>query len=124
MGLTPDEYAENEIEKLDMSSYAQFDFKTRLVLGNSGENARAAKERLYILGYYDGDTDNDVFDAELREAVINFQKANDILSYGIIDVVTQTRLESIVSQIESITDNQLIKAYEMFGGKKEDLFEA
>lgn len=122
VGLTPDEYAENEKSKLDLSGYSQFDFNTKSVLGNSGENVKAAKERLALIGYYNGDTENDVFDTELREAVINFQRANDIFSYGILDVVTQARIENIVSQLEKTDDNQLIKAYEMFGGKAEDLF--
>lgn len=123
VGLTPDEYVENETAGLDMSEYSEFDFRTRAALGSGGENVKAAKERLYILGYYNGDTENSVFDAELKEAVSDFQRAHDILSYGVLDIITQARIDSEVSKIETTTDNQLIKAYEMFGGKKENLFE-
>ena len=123
VGLTPDEYVENETTSLDMSEYSEFDFRTRSALGSGGENVKAAKERLYILGYYNGDTENSVFDAELKEAVSDFQRAHDILSYGVLDIITQARIDGEVSKIETTTDNQLIKAYEMFGGKKENLFE-
>lgn len=79
------------------------------------------KERLYLLGFYNGNTDSDVFDDELKTAIKDFQKANDLLSYGVLDIPTQKKIEKVFSKIEVTTDNQFEKAYELMGGNLEDL---
>ena len=82
---------------------------------------KAAKERLYLLDFYNGNTDSDVFDDELKTAIKDFQKANDLLSYGVLDIPTQKKIEKVFSKIEVTTDNQFEKAYELMGGNLEDL---
>lgn len=122
VGLTPNEYVENVVSKIDTTGYSFFDFKTKSSFGSSDDNVKAAKERLKILGFFDGETSSKVFDAELKTAVSDFQKANDLFSYGILDVATQVKIEKAFSSIEITTDDQMKKAYSMLGGNAEELF--
>lgn len=119
IGLTPDKYVENTTENIDTSNYTSFDYKTRASLGSSGDNVKAAKERLKIFGYYSGDTESGVFDKSLKEAVESFQQMNDLFSYGVIDIATQKKLDELFSQITVVQDNQFDTAYELMGGKSE-----
>ena len=121
-GLTPDTYVENVTSKIDTSKYTPFDYSTRSALGMSDDNVMAAKERLRVLGYYDGAVDSGVFDMELKNAVKTFQQANDIFSYGVLDIPTQERIEEIFSDIDVTSDEQLKTAYKMFGGDVNNLY--
>lgn len=121
IGLTPDIKVENEYTDIDLSSYAQFDYKTRSALGAKNENVQAAKERLSMLGFYSGNID-DVFDSGLRESVSGFQKANQLFSYGVLDVPTEELIEDYASQLKIMDDKQLEAAYKYFGGKVENLY--
>ncbi len=121
-GLTPDEYVENTTSSIDTSGYAQFDFKTRNALGSSHENVKAAKQRLKVLGLYTGDAENDVFDTDFKETIKSFQQANDLFAYGVLDIVTQVKIDELFSSIEVTSDEQLKAAYAKFGGKEEDLY--
>ena len=122
VGLTPDVIVENEIHPLDTSSYTQFDYDTKASLGQKNDNVKAAKERLEVLGFYEGEI-NDIFDTELLEAVKAFQSASQTFSYGVLDAPTQLRLEEIISGFSVVDDIQLQTAYEMFGGNADDLYE-
>lgn len=117
IGLTPDIEVENTTEKIDMSEYISFDYVTKSALGNKGDNVIAAKERLSLLNYYNGDVENNVFDEELKDAVADFQSMNNLLSYGVLDVATQKKLDKVVSKLEINKDNQFEKAYQMFSEK-------
>ncbi len=121
-GLTPDVEVENIISSIDTAGYSSFDFKTKVSFGAYSDNVKAAKERLKILGFYKGDASNKVFDGELKEAVSNFQKANDLFSYGVLDIATQVTIDEVFSDIEITTDEQLKKAYSMLGGDVSKLF--
>ena len=121
IGLTPDVEVENITDRIDTSKYTPFDYTTKQSYGNSSDNVKAAKERLYLLDFYNGNTDSDVFDDELKTAIKDFQKANDLLSYGVLDIPTQKKIEKVFSKIEVTTDNQFEKAYELMGGNLEDL---
>ena len=121
IGLTPDVEVENTTDGIDTSKYTPFDYTTKQSYGNSSDNVKAAKERLYLLDFYNGNTDSDVFDDELKTAIKDFQKANDLLSYGVLDIPTQKKIEKVFSKIEVTTDNQFEKAYELMGGNLEDL---
>ena len=79
------------------------------------------KERLYLLDFYNGNTDSDVFDDELKTAIKDFQKQMICFSYGVLDIPTQKKIEKSFSKIEVTTDNQFEKAYELMGGNLEDL---
>lgn len=122
VGLEPDEYVENTIQKIDKSRYTPFDLSTKLSLGNTGDNVKAAKERLYMLGFYDGDVTNNTFDMDLKEAVKEFQRTNDLLAYGILDIPTQVKIDKMFSKLETTVDVQFETAYEMFDGDKETLY--
>ena len=121
IGLTPDVEVENTTDRIDTSKYTPFDYTTKQSYGNSSDNVKAAKERLYLLDFYNGNTDSDVFDDELKTAIKDFQKANDLLSYGVLDIPTQKKIEKVFSKLEVTTDNQFEKAYELMGGNLEDL---
>lgn len=117
IGLTPDVQIENEEVNIDDSDLAAFDFKTNVSLGNSSDNVIAAKERFSIMGIYNGETSSNIMTEDFKEIISNFQKSNDIFSYGILDVATQKKIDELFSQIKVIQDNQFDKAYEMAGGK-------
>lgn len=123
VGLTPDIIVENTTAPLDTDGYTSFDFKTRVSLGNSNDNVKAAKERLKVLGFFSGDTESAVFDAELLDAVKSFQQANSLHSYGILDIATQVLINKVFSKIEVTTDEQLEEAYARFGGNSEKLYQ-
>ncbi|MCD8180212.1 MAG: S41 family peptidase [Firmicutes bacterium] len=122
VGLTPDEEIENETSKIDTSNYTSFDYETKPSYGSSGDNVKSAKEKLSVLGFYDGDSSSGIFDEELKEAVKDFQREHSLFPYGILDIATQVKIDEVFSDIDVVTDNQLITAYEMFGGSKENLY--
>ncbi len=122
IGLTPDEEVENLTSKIDTSKYTSFDYETKPSYGGSGYNVKSAKEKLYLLGFYEGDVSSEVFDEDLKEAVKDFQRENSLFSYGILDIATQVKIDEVFSDIDVVTDNQLITAYEMFGGSKDELY--
>jgi carboxyl-terminal processing protease len=113
IGLTPDEYVENTVGKIDTSKYTQFDFETKSALGNSSDNVKAAKERLSLMGYYSGDTESPVFDENFKDALKSFQQVNEIFSYGVLDVPTQKRMEEVFADLDAVSDNQFDTAYEL-----------
>lgn len=115
IGLTPDKYVENEVSKFDSSEYTQFDYNTNISLGQSHPNVKAAKERLNLMGNYDGEI-NEVFDEEFYDTIKVFQSMNDIFSYGVLDAPTMKMIESLVSDYDMIRDLQFETAYEMLGG--------
>lgn len=121
-GLTPDEYIENGTKKVDTSEYTKFDFLTPASLGTSGQNVIAAKERLAGMGYYNGNMQNDVFNVDLKEAVIKFQRANNLVDSGVIDVPTQIKIKEVFERIDAIVDVQMREAYKYFGGDPKVLF--
>ncbi len=122
VGLTPDKEVENVIEKIDDTDYTKFDFATRTSFGDTHSNVTAAKERLYMLRFYDGETDSGVFTEELKESVRNFQQANSLLPNAVLDVATQLRINNLFLELESTEDKQLTYAYEFFGGSRDDLY--
>lgn len=119
IGLVPDKAVENTAEKIDDSEYTKFDFQTRAAFGYSHSNAKAAKERLYMLGFYTGSVESDVFDEALKTAVKDFQKANNLLSYGVLDIPTQKRINEEFLNLETVVDDQFSAAMEYFGGSIE-----
>ena len=123
IGLMPDEYVINTREPIDATQYTTFDFKTKWSIGDSGNGVRAAKERLYMLGYYTGNTDNEDFFKDLQNAVKAFQIDMGLVPYGVIDIPTQVHMENRFEKLELYTDNQLEEAYKAFGGRIEDLYE-
>lgn len=121
IGLQPDEYVTNIYHPIDATQYESFDFTTKSALGTFDKNTLAAKQRLSLLGYYNGSADNKVYTAELRNAVKKFQSENGLASTGVLDIPTQVKLEKEFETLKIEEDIQLETAYEMLGGNKEDL---
>ena len=123
VGLTPDIFMINKTQQIDTTQYTQFDFRTKWAVGNSGAGVKAAKERLYMLGYYTGTSENDTFYEDLRSAVKAFQLDENLAPYGVIDIPTQVRMERRFESLQTYDDNQLEEAYKIFGGSVDDLYE-
>lgn len=119
-GITPDKAIENTTRKIDLSRYTKFDYTQKPSVGVNSQNTKAAKERLRILGYYQGETD-DYFDNALFDAVCDFQEESELFPYGVLDISTQKKLEETFSELQEIVDNQIVEAYGYFGGKADDL---
>lgn len=118
VGLFPDVEVENVLKPIDIKDYTSFSFSEKLKLGYKGNDVKSAKEKLYYLGYYNGEI-NDEFDLFLEEAIKDFQEKMDLYSYGVLDLTTQSRIDKEFSKLEILVDAQLNKAYEMFTGEKE-----
>ena len=116
VGLEPDEFIKNTTQTIDSTKYTAFDFKTRAALGDYTKNALAAKEKLALLGYYNGKAENMVYNAELKDAVKAFQGDNRLSASGVLDVATQVKLEDEFEKLKTVVDRQLYAAYEMLGG--------
>ena len=121
VGLYPDIEVQNKTEQINTSDYTKFDFLTPTSLGASGDNVKAAKERLSLLGYYEGNMSNDVFNVDLRDAISEFQKENNMTDSGVLDVPTQIKLKEVFEDLKVMIDTQLERAYEHFGGNISDL---
>ena len=72
------------------------------------------------MGYYSGPI-NDNFEEELATAIYNFQEDSGLGAYGVLDISTQVKIENTFYKIRVEVDDQLIYAYEYFGGNAEDL---
>lgn len=116
VGLEPDEFVKNTTQAIDSTQYTVFDFKTRAALGDYTKNALAAKEKLSLLGFYNGKAEDMSYNAELKDAVKEFQKENRLAASGVLDVATQVKLEDEFEKLKTVVDRQLYTAYEMLGG--------
>lgn len=122
IGLMPDKEVANSKKKIDTTGYTKFDFLTPASLGASGENVKAAKERLAFMNYYKGNLGNDVYNVDLKEAVAKFQRDNNLTDSGVLDVSTQIKLKETFENLETVIDTQLETAYEYLGGNADDLY--
>lgn len=119
-GIEPHEFVENTTMPIDLTKYQTFDYKTKPNIGDVSNNVRAAKERLKVMGYYSGSI-NDTFEPEFHNVIYKFQEENGLGAYGVLDIATQVKMENIFYKIEVEQDDQLMYAYEYFGGNVEDL---
>ena len=119
-GLEPDVYVVNTAEEIDVSKYDEIDYSVETRFGDKSENILPIKERLYVMGYYLSNME-DVFDAELEAAVLDFQITKGLTPTGALDRITMVQIENEFARTEVMVDNQLYEAYETFGGNKEDL---
>lgn len=121
VGITPDYELANAKQKITTSKYVQFDYKTKWKNGDNGDGVKAAKQRLYLLGYKISSIDS-VFNEETANAVLNFQADSGLYPYGVLDITTQVKLENKFAELDETVDMQLIQAYKLFGGNEEDLY--
>ncbi len=120
-GLTPDVKVSNYTEKIDTGLYTPMDRVNRYALGSYGDTVKGAKERLYMLGIYKGKVDDKVFTEELQEAIKEYQYVNNLSASGVLDIVTQQKIENTFSKLQRVVDVQMQTAYEMFGGNIDNL---
>jgi len=116
IGIEPDEYIKNYTEPINTKEYEQFDYKTKWMEGLEGAGIKAAKERLYLLRYYTGETENGQFTSELAEAITAFQADNELYPYGVLDITTQVKIENAFAKLQVLHDKQFDNAYAAMGG--------
>lgn len=121
-GLEPDFLVTNYRKNIDTTQYTPLDFQNRFSMGQNGSAIKGAKERLKMLGYYNGDAANTVFDNILHTAVRAFQADMGLSPSGVLDIATQVKLKEQFEKLETVIDRQLQTAYEKFGGNIEDLY--
>jgi len=120
-GIVPDEAVDNTTKRIDITKYSTFDYKNKPKVGEGSPNVFAAKERLQLMGLYNGKLDEN-FDVELENSIRTFQAANGLYPYGVLDISTQVKIENSFYILEEVVDRQLIFAYEYFGGVEENLY--
>ena len=74
------------------------------------------------MGHYFGNL-NDNFDEPFKNAVVKFQAENGLEQTGTLNVFTKVKMENIFYKLEETVDEQLIYAYEYFGGNKAELYD-
>lgn len=122
VGIKPDTSVQNVTERIDATQYTVFDFRTRFAMGDVSEHIIAAKERLSLMGYFEGKIEDTLFTRDLRESVAMFQRENGLCDTGVLDVATQVKIQELFEKLETVVDLQLYTAYEMFGGNPEELY--
>lgn len=121
VGVEPNEGVYNTIRRIDVTRYQTFDYKTTHSVGESSKNVYAAKERLRMMGLYQGSLD-EYFDTELEKVLRTLQEKAGLNPSGKLDVFTQVHIENTFYKLEEVVDNQFYYAYEYLGGNKDDLF--
>lgn len=80
-------------------------------IGMVSEQVTKAKSILTDLGFYKGEV-NAVYDQECFDAVMQFQRAEGLYPYGVLDFTTQGALNNRLRLANADTDKQLIAAYQ------------
>lgn len=111
VGLEPDHYVTNTTEKFNMSTLTSYDIVRSLKVGDTGDDVRAVKERMRILGYQL--TVDDVYDNATAAAVESFQKATNLFPYGVADITTQIKINDVIADSDVVVDNQYERAVEL-----------
>ena len=113
---------ENYAEKIEVGQYTKFNFTDKWALGDTGTPVKAAKERLYMLGYFNGNIANNTFNVQLQDAIKAYQAKNGLSASGVLDIPTQVQMENTFGALEKEVDVQLRRAYEAFGGNADELY--
>ncbi len=116
IGIKPDKTIENYKVPIDTTKYEQFDYKTKFDIGHEGAGVKAAKQRLSLMRYYDGEIDSNMYTESIKSSVAKFQAENGLYPYGVLDITTQVKIENSFAKLEVLHDVQFDKAYEDLGG--------
>ena len=117
-GIFPDRTVVNQKVPLNKSGkFTKMSFERKPSFGDSGDDVKACKERLSLLGYYVGDTKNPDFDQLLDAVVKKFQQDNGFYSYGVLDNATMLKLYELTNGFEVEEDTQMEAAIEYLGRK-------
>ena len=119
-GIEPDVYVTNNTEPIDVTKYRTIDYSKATSFEDTDENISVIKERLKLLGYRINNDDN-YFDADLEAYVLDFQIMNGLKPTGELDRITMVQIENAFAQLDTLVDSQLYKAYEYFGGTRDEL---
>lgn len=110
-GIEPDVYIDydgpivfDEMLKREIFVYDKYD------IGMSSEQIRVAKSILSDLGFYTGNITG-LYDQSTFEAVLNFQKAEGLYPYGVLDFTTQNALNNRQRLENAAKDAQFMLAY-------------
>jgi len=80
-------------------------------IGMVSEQVKKAKSILADLGFYKGEI-NALYDQEAFDAVMQFQAAEGLYPYGVMDFTTQSALNNRLRLSNAEMDKQLMKAYQ------------
>ena len=113
IGITPDVKVQNSAKPIDMSQFDMFSLSRTYKLGDKGAEVEKAKKMLKEMGVFIGEI-NDVYDENLRIAVTNYQKMDNLFPYGVLDITTQLNLYDALKTIKVENDDQLEYAMDIF----------
>lgn len=112
LGIMPDVAVKNKFEDFDESSLTPMSISARYTIGDEHSDVLAIEERLLALGFVVGEVDGK-FDKMTHQATKNFQAAEGLHPYGVMDYTTQSRLNDAIDKHEIEIDTQLEKALEI-----------
>lgn len=112
-GIEPDvKVKDKEIKYVD-ADLLPITYNKVLKIGDSGDDVKAIKQRLKLLGLSVND-DSDVYDTEMYLATKKFQELQGLYPYGVMDITTQVALENVFMP-STISDNKVFNtAVEIF----------
>lgn len=112
-GIEPDvKVKDNEIKYVD-ADLLPITYDRVLKVGDSGEDVKAIKQRLKMLGLTVNE-DSDEFDNEMFFATKKFQELQGLYPYGVMDMTTQVTLEGLFMPA-TVSDNKVFNtAVEIF----------
>ena len=114
IGIQPNAVVKNSYKETDMSQFGEFDYNKIYSSGDKAPQIKTAKEMLSHLGIYIGEID-DVYDENMRLAVMTFQSIKDeLFPYGVLDKTTQFSLYSTMCELKEEVDDQLQAALDAF----------
>jgi len=110
-GIEPDVYLDYDgpIVFDELPSHEIFVFD-KYDIGMSSEQIRVAKSILSDLGFYAGSITG-LYDQSTFNAVLNFQKAEGLYPYGVLDFTTQNALNNRLRLENAAKDSQFMLAY-------------
>ncbi len=113
VGIKPDYRAEDKIIRMKKAGFNDFDFETKLKLGDEGPLVLALNQRLDAMGYDVGIPD-DKFTEDTYNAVYSFQSLKQLYPYGVCDITTQVAIQTEMQTLEFSDNNSLKTAIEIF----------
>ena len=114
IGIEPDlKIKEKQIPYEDASYLIKIKYDRELKLNDKGSDVYAMKQRFELMGY-NMDMSNDIFDNLLDVSVKKFQETNNLPVNGVLDILTQTKVEGLFFG-QKIPDNAVeLNAIEIF----------
>ncbi len=120
VGITPDVTVENREVRMGRTDIEPLVFCSAFTPGETAEGISAYKRRLRYFDYNTGELDN-VYSAELENAVYHYQSVNGITPTGVLDIITQIHIQNTTDELEVYIDNQLNEAARLLGSSYKGL---